>query len=126
MISGIMTNPFETKHPQSVLAATQLLQAILRCCWPRISAYRNEIIRALTVCWLNIADEDTWPTSDKTAPTKQELETQLIKAAALLSSVIRNDAQAGQDQPGTMLDDLVSPLVKKEPLLAPLFASSPN
>lgn len=123
MVSEIMTNPFGTKHTLSLLAAIRLLQAVLRCCWPRISGYQNEIIRILTVCWLNIADEDTWSTSDMTAPTKEDLEAQLTKSAAMLSSIIRNNSQEDQDQPGIMFDDLVTPLVKKEPLLAPLFAS---
>ncbi|KAK8060605.1 hypothetical protein PG996_010535, partial [Apiospora saccharicola] len=124
MISEIMTNPFGTKHTPSLLAAIQLLQAVLRCCWPRISGYQNEIIRMLTVCWLNIADEDDWATSDNTAPTKEDLEAQLTKTAAMLSSIIRNNSQDDQDrdQPSIVLDDLVSPLIKKEPLLAPLFA----
>lgn len=126
MISEIMTNPFGTKHTPSLLAAIQLLQAVLRCCWPRISGYQNEIIRVLAICWLIIADEDDWSTSDKTAPTKEDLEAQLTKAAAMLSPVIRNNSQEDQDQPGAMLDDLVSPLIKKEPLLAPLFASRVN
>ncbi|KAK7955930.1 uncharacterized protein PG986_005152 [Apiospora aurea] len=120
MISEIMTNPFGTKHTQSLLATIQLLQAILRCCWPRISGHQNEVIRILTVCWLAIADEDAW-TSDSSTPTKEDLEAQLAKAAAMLSSIIRNNT-GGQDQPDMKLDDLVSPLVKKEPLLAPLFA----
>ncbi|KAK8128712.1 hypothetical protein PG984_009820 [Apiospora sp. TS-2023a] len=125
MISEIMTNPFGTKHTPSLLAAIQLLQAVLRCCWPRISGYQNEIIRILTVCWLNIADEDDWATSDNTAPTKEVLEVELTKTAAMLSSIIRNNSQEDQDQDRSsiVLDDLVSPLIKKEPLLAPLFAS---
>ncbi|KAK6827627.1 hypothetical protein PG987_010968 [Apiospora arundinis] len=121
MISEVMTNPFGTKHPQSVLSATQLLQAILRCCWPRISGYQTEIVRILTVCWLNIADEDTWPTADKAAPTRSELESQLAKAAELLSSIMRKNAQEGQDEPSVTLAELVVPLIKKEPLLASLF-----
>ncbi|KAK8010275.1 hypothetical protein PG990_009240 [Apiospora arundinis] len=121
MISEVMTNPFGTKHPQSVLSATQLLQAILRCCWPRISGYQTEIVRILTVCWLNIADEDAWPTTDEAAPTRSELESQLTKAAELLSSIMRNNAQEGQDEPSVTLPELVVPLIKKEPLLASLF-----
>ncbi|KAK8033583.1 poly polymerase protein [Apiospora marii] len=123
MISEIMTNPFGTKHTPSLLASIHLLQAVLRCCWPRILGYQNEIIRILTVCWLNIADEDTWSTSDNTAPKKEDLEAQLTKAAAMLSSIIHNNSQQEQDQPAILLDDLVSPLIKKEPLLAPLFTS---
>ncbi|KAK7996798.1 hypothetical protein PG989_004838 [Apiospora arundinis] len=121
MISEVMINPFGTKYPQSVLSATQLLQAILRCCWPRISGYQTEIVRILTVCWLNIADEDTWPTADKAAPTRSELESQLAKAAEFLSSIMRNNAQEGQDEPSVTLAELVVPLIRKEPLLASLF-----
>ncbi|KAK8080862.1 hypothetical protein PG997_008680 [Apiospora hydei] len=120
MVSEIMTNPFGTKHTQSLLAAIQLLQAVLRCCWPRISGHQNEIIRILTVCWLAIADEDAWA-SDNSTPTKEDLEAQMTKAAAMLSSIIRNNTD-DQEQPDMKLDDLVSPLIKKEPLLAPLFA----
>jgi hypothetical protein len=72
--------------------------------------YCNEIIRITMMCWLNIEDEDSFPSGK---PTKAELKQQLTKTVEILSAIM---IAAKQD-----MSDRVSPLVAKEAQLRPLF-----
>ncbi|RYP66596.1 hypothetical protein DL769_006003 [Monosporascus sp. CRB-8-3] len=113
MVSEIMTDPFGTQHPPSLLSAIRLLQAIMSTCWPRIPHYCNEIIKALMLCWLNIEEEDSFPVGD---PSPARLKSELTKAADMLSAVMQ---AAKMD-----MDERVAPLVEKEPQLRELFKIS--
>ncbi|KAI1452543.1 hypothetical protein F4805DRAFT_470786 [Annulohypoxylon moriforme] len=110
MISEIMTDPFGTKHPPTLASATQLLQTILRNCWPRVPHYCNEIVKILMLCWLNIEDEDSFPDG---SPTADDLKAELTKTADILSAVMRASK--------VDLHDRVHVLVEKEPQLSQLF-----
>lgn len=110
MISEIMTDPFGTNYPPTLLAAAELLRTIMRCCWPRITDYSNEIIRTLTVCFLNVEDEDNFP-GGKTS--QEELRSALTQTAEVLSAIL--------DVNDISLSDTISPLIETEPLLSSLF-----
>ncbi|KAF7523879.1 hypothetical protein G7054_g11619 [Neopestalotiopsis clavispora] len=110
MVAEIMTEPFGTKYPPSLLAANQLIQTIMRCCWPRIGGYGTEIIRILTTCYLNVEDEDSFPSG---SPSKGDLKNALSKTAQILARILEGEKVS--------LSETVSPLVEKEPLLAELF-----
>ncbi|KAI5923667.1 hypothetical protein F4810DRAFT_202296 [Camillea tinctor] len=114
MTSEILTDPFGTKHPPSLLAATHLLQAILRSCWPRIPGRCNEIIRTLMLSWLNIADdEDDAAFQNNGSPSPADLRAELTKTAQMLSAIMK---AAGVD-----MSERVGPLIEKEPQLSALF-----
>ncbi|KAH8202972.1 hypothetical protein TruAng_002806 [Truncatella angustata] len=110
MASEIMTEPFGTKYPPALLAANQLLQATMRCCWPRIGGYHTEIIRTLANCYLNIEDEDTYPSG---SPSQEDLKAALSQTSAILAAILKSG--------DTPLSEVVSPLIEKEPRLKPLF-----
>ncbi|KAI0380436.1 hypothetical protein F5Y04DRAFT_98197 [Hypomontagnella monticulosa] len=110
MVSEIMTDPFGTKHPPTLVVATKLLQAILRTCWPRIPQYCNEIIKTLMLCWLNIEDEESF--SDE-SPVATDLRSGLIETASMLTAVMK---AAKVD-----FSERINPLVEKEPQLRKLF-----
>lgn len=110
MVAEIMTEPFGTNYPPSLLAANQLIQTIMRCCWPRIGGYGTEIIRILTTCYLNVEDEDSFPSG---SPCKGDLKNALSKTAQILARILESEKVS--------LSETVSPLVEKEPLLAELF-----
>ncbi|KAI1178819.1 hypothetical protein F4777DRAFT_575765 [Nemania sp. FL0916] len=112
MISEILVDPFGTKHPPTLLHVTQLLQVVLLTCWPRIPHYCNEIIRSMMLAWLNIEDDDDFPSD---TPTKAELKQELTRTVEMLSAVA---VAAKLD-----MSDRVGPLVAKEPKLRPLFVS---
>lgn len=110
MISDVMTDPFAINYPPALLAAAKLLQSTMRCCWPRVSVYCNDIVKTLTICWLNVEEEEDFPTE---SITKEDLETNLVQAAKILSAIMKADE--------VDLLDRVSPLIKKKPLLGSLF-----
>jgi hypothetical protein len=111
MLSTILSDPFAPAAPATLLAAVKALQAVLQTCWPRIpnSPWQDEIINALTLCWLAACDQTTRPSA---------ILSELSATGAMLSAVLRTK--------GVNLADVVAPLVQKEPPLAALFASSPS
>ncbi|KAI0134985.1 hypothetical protein F4814DRAFT_6008 [Daldinia grandis] len=110
MLSEVMTDPFGTKHPPALTSATDLLQTILRSCWPRIPHYCNDIIKILMLCWLNIEDEESFPPN---SPVANELKSDLTQTANMLSAIMKV-AQ-------TDFKERVNPLIEKEPQLSKLF-----
>ncbi|RYP89249.1 hypothetical protein DL770_004468 [Monosporascus sp. CRB-9-2] len=113
MVSEIMTDPFGTQHPPSLLSAIRLLQAMMSTCWPRVPHYCNEIIKALMLCWLNIEEEDAFPDGDL---GRASLKSELTKAADMLSAVMQ---AANMD-----MEERIAPLVEKESQLRELFKIS--
>lgn len=113
MLSAIMIDPFAPVAPTTLLSAVKALQAVLANCWPRIpgSPWQDEIINALVLCWLHLAEYSARPGADKTHDViKQEL---LISAKALATVLKTEDVD---------LASHVAPLVEKEPALAELFS----
>ena len=111
MVCEIMTEPFGTKHPPTLLSAAKLLQTILRTCWPRVPHYCNDVVRALMLCWLNVEEEreeGTFPGNGAA-----DLQAELKRAADMLAAVME---AAGAD-----MDERVSPLIKAGPQLGKLF-----
>ncbi|KAK4126047.1 hypothetical protein N657DRAFT_679059 [Parathielavia appendiculata] len=117
MLSSIMTDPFAPVAPKMLLSAIKAMQAVLANCWPRIpvSLWQDEIINALVLCWLNVAEHDHADTDKHHARIEQELLTSSKALAAVLKTASREGEQA------TNLSSHVAPLVTKEPRLGKLF-----
>ncbi|KAL2263302.1 hypothetical protein VTK26DRAFT_7422 [Humicola hyalothermophila] len=116
MLSAIMADPFAPMSPSTLLSAVKALQAVLANCWPRIprSPWQDEIINALVLCWLHLAEHISPPKDTAEAMTlhgriKQEL---LVSAKALAAVLKTGEVD---------LASHVAPLVAKEPALAGLF-----
>jgi hypothetical protein len=117
MLSGIMTDPFAPVAPATLLSAIKALQAVLANCWPRIpgSPWQDEIINALVLCWLHLAEHDH-PATDK---AYTQLEQELLTASKALAAVLKTaEGEAGET---TDLSSHVAPLVAKDARLAALF-----
>jgi hypothetical protein len=118
MLSTIMTDPFAPVAPATLLSAIKALQAVLANCWPRIpgSPWQDEIINALVLCWLHVAEHEH-PGTDK---LYTEIEQELVTSSKALAAVLKT---ASGDGEGATLDlsSHVAPLVAKEPRLAKLF-----
>lgn len=110
MLSTILSDPFAPAAPTTLLAAIKALQAVLQTCWPRIpnSPWQDEIVNALSLCWLATCDQNT-------STRSSGILSELSATGAMLAAVVRT-----QD---VELADVVRPLVEKEPLLAGLFDS---
>ncbi|KAL1841849.1 hypothetical protein VTJ49DRAFT_6526 [Mycothermus thermophilus] len=115
MLSSIMTDPFAPAAPATLLATIKALQAVLANCWPRIpgSVWQDEIINALVLCWLHVAEYNRRANNDE---TYSQIERDLLVTARALASVLKTAE--------TDLASHTKPLVEKEPRLAKLFAVS--
>lgn len=113
MHSEFMTNPFAPLAPDTLQSALCSLETVILNCWPRLStpAYQDELIKTLTVCFLNIHDE-----SDRPNQGLVQIKTSLAHTAALLSKATKKGAGEGN-----ILKEKVAPLIAQEPLLAELF-----
>ncbi|GAB1319043.1 hypothetical protein MFIFM68171_09253 [Madurella fahalii] len=115
MLSTIMTDPFASAAPATLLSAIKTLQTVLANCWPRIpgSLWQDEIINALVLCWLHLAGQDD--SIPDTEGFRSLLEQELLSSSKALAAVLRTGS--------IDLAEHVAPLVSKEPALARLFSS---
>ncbi|KAL6365377.1 hypothetical protein LRP88_01367 [Fusarium phalaenopsidis] len=115
MISSIMTDPFATAHPPTVIAATQALNAIITNCWPRIqqTEHAEQIIRILSLCWLNVTEESDSSSTQVSKPDVEALSQELIHTSNILQALWAED----DSKRPARLDEVV----EKEPRLARLF-----
>jgi hypothetical protein len=124
MLSTIMTDPFAPAAPATLLAAIRALQATLANCWPRIpgSPWQDEIINALVLCWLHVAEHEQPATGHASIAGElyARIEPELLTSSKALAAVLKT-AEGGA---ATDLATHVAPLLEKEPRLAKLFASN--
>ena len=122
MLSSIMTDPFAPVAPTTLLSAVEALQAVLANCWVRIpgSPWRDEIINALVLCWLHLAEHDHPATEDKAYGQIQQA---LLTSSRALAAVLKSASSEAGSQ-ATDLATHVAPLVATDPRLAPLFLSN--
>ncbi|KAK3955130.1 hypothetical protein QBC32DRAFT_381238 [Pseudoneurospora amorphoporcata] len=114
MLSTILTDPFASLHPPTLLSAIKALQAVLATCWPRIpnSPWQDEIINLLVLCWLNLGTSDNFPT----------IREALVQTADALAAVLATEMEDGK--PTINLSEVVAPLVAKEPSLSQVFSAT--
>ncbi|KAJ4383769.1 hypothetical protein N0V85_008407, partial [Neurospora sp. IMI 360204] len=120
MLSTILTDPFASLHPPTLLSAIKALQAVLATCWPRIpnSPWQDEIINSLVLCWLNL---DASGSSGDNFPVIRQA---LVHTADALAAVLATEVEEGK--PTINLSEVVAPLVAKEPSLSQLFSAASN
>lgn len=114
MHSEVLSNPFAALAPTTLSAAIECLQAVIANCWPRLStsAYQDELIKALVVCYLTVHDE-----RDQLGERFAALDAELVKTASMLTVAVRGAGGEGVQD----LGDKAALLISKEPLLAGLF-----
>ncbi|RAL04172.1 tRNA adenylyltransferase [Aspergillus ibericus CBS 121593] len=57
LIYNTLSNPFGTAHPPLLLAGVAVTRAVILNAYPRIWAWRGEIVAAACKCWLGVEDE---------------------------------------------------------------------
>lgn len=103
MHCAVLTDPFVVAAPKLLEQALFSLSTVFACCWPRIDQplYRAEIIKALAICFLNIQDD--------------------TESEGKLKNTKENLLQFGKFFGGVPFEDIVAPLIAKEPELEILF-----
>lgn len=114
MLTTILSDPFIVARPECVQAASQALSTVLLNCWSRVAdpAHSNEVLRAVSVCWLNLKDIQGVP-QDK-AP--QDAFVALASMARLLSTIFKSAGISPRQQ--------FAPLCDVEPRLSGLFSDA--
>jgi tRNA nucleotidyltransferase (CCA-adding enzyme) len=74
-------------HTPTLLSAIKALQAIILNCWPRIVEYRGEVLKGVTLSWLNL-DERSELKEEK-APLRAELK----NAVGMLRAAVGDGAK---------------------------------
>ncbi|RBR11173.1 uncharacterized protein FIESC28_09163 [Fusarium coffeatum] len=118
MSSSIMTDPFAVAHPPTLRATTQLLGAIIANTWPRVREpeHMDNVIRILSLCWLNLLEELEHGSSQDQSEDLQALSQELISQGEALKALWADDAPRRPPK----LDEVL----KQEPKLSGLFPSA--
>lgn len=116
MLSAVMTDPFATAHPPALLSAAEAMNAIIVNCWPRIldSEHVEQIIRAISLCWLSLYDGDT--ASQASEQDTSAISEQLARSGEMLQAIW----QQHNVQPPKKLSEVL----KQEPRLKALFSKT--
>jgi hypothetical protein len=123
MLSAILSDPFATSQPPLVLAALATLQTTVTICWARLvqPLWRNEILKALVLCWLHFDEEAGQESSNSRSKTHNAEQFQLVKKQLAKTAEMLGAISRAAD---TDLAKEVAPLVAKEPSLQALFGMS--
>nr|POE71933.1 uncharacterized protein CFP56_11809 [Quercus suber] len=108
MLSDTLTHPLASAYMPLLANAAKAMQAVILNAWPRMKGYRGEVLRGLTICWLNLQDVD----DDQAA---QELRSDLKVAVQMLRVVLKADQEVdfeveckGLVNADEMLDNLLA------------------
>jgi hypothetical protein len=118
MSSSIMTDPFAVAHPPTLRATTQLLGAIIANAWPRVreSEHMDNVVRILSLCWLNLLEELEHGSSQDQREDLQALSQELMSQGEALKALWADDTPRRPPK----LDEVL----KQEPKLSGLFPSA--
>ncbi|KAL0933036.1 poly polymerase protein [Colletotrichum truncatum] len=115
MSTNILTDPFFVSCPSCIQTTSHTLSVIMLNCWPRVMqpTHSGELLRAISICWLNLRDEES------RAPDRKEIQEALAAISSLvpiLSSIF--------DSANLSLQQQFSRLSAAEPKLVDLFGCS--
>jgi tRNA nucleotidyltransferase/poly(A) polymerase len=57
LLSNILSDPFGPAHPPLLLEAARATESVILNAWPRISNWRGEVLKGVTVCWIRLDEE---------------------------------------------------------------------
>ncbi|KAK4975633.1 hypothetical protein LTR28_009066 [Elasticomyces elasticus] len=55
-LSAVLGHPLGSAHLPTLLAAVRALQAVVLNCWPRMGAWRGEVLKGLGLCWVRVCE----------------------------------------------------------------------
>ncbi|MCJ1477733.1 hypothetical protein MMC13_006406 [Lambiella insularis] len=91
LITGVLSAPFSPAHPPLLLAAALALQCLILNAWPRMSYYRGEVLKGLTLSWCMLNEDHR--RSDELSRVRDVLR----QNAALLREVLGKDSETMQE-----------------------------
>ncbi|KAI7649796.1 hypothetical protein KC322_g19022, partial [Hortaea werneckii] len=79
MLNSILSPSFIAMPPETLYSATKAVQAVIVNGWPRMSEHRGEVLKGITMCWINVEGMS----DDATEELKRGLKTaiEILRAA---------------------------------------------
>jgi hypothetical protein len=92
ILSTVLTDPFATAHGRLLLEAVKALQVVVLNGWPRMNEerHRNEVIKALVVCWKTVTEALTEKKDDE-KKKMGELKVEIGVAGRLLVKAVESE-----------------------------------
>ena len=91
LISANLAAPFATAYPPLLQVSVQAMEAVIVNDWPRISYYRGEILRGLTICWCRIKDKEI------ISRELAEVQISVQRVSKLLTFVLREEIDVADE-----------------------------
>ncbi|KFY65185.1 hypothetical protein V496_02761 [Pseudogymnoascus sp. VKM F-4515 (FW-2607)] len=88
LLSAVLVDPFAPSNPALLLRGIKTIQTTILNCWPILSEehHRVQIVKALSICWINLTEEITNSGSEDVKRGLDQLKQELQISAALLCS----------------------------------------
>ncbi|OBT61657.1 hypothetical protein VE03_08418 [Pseudogymnoascus sp. 23342-1-I1] len=86
LLSAVLVDPFAPSNPALLLRGIKTIQTMILNCWPILSEehHRVQIVKALSICWINLTEEITNSGSEDVKRGLDQLKQELQISAALL------------------------------------------
>jgi hypothetical protein len=96
LLSTVLMDPFAPSDPPLLLEGIKAIQTTILNCWPILSEeqYHVQIVKALSICWINLIDEIKNDSSEDIKLGLDQLKLELQVSAALLCK--STEGTAGQ------------------------------
>jgi hypothetical protein len=99
ILSTILTDPFATAHERLLLEVVKALQVVILNGWPRMGEerHRNEIIKALVVCWKTVTEALMEEKADEGRKKLEEVKHEIGVTGSLLVKAVENEVDVKQE-----------------------------
>jgi len=91
MLNDVLGNSFSTAYPPILLSAVKTMQAVILNGWPRMVANRAEVLKGLTISWVQI--QETEADSQGLGEVKKEM----VTTVQMLRAVVKDDCDFEAD-----------------------------
>ncbi|KAK3112223.1 CCA tRNA nucleotidyltransferase, mitochondrial [Teratosphaeriaceae sp. CCFEE 6253] len=54
ILTATLSHPLGAAETPTLLAGTKAMQGVILNCWPRMTGYRGEVLKGVTLCWLGL------------------------------------------------------------------------
>ncbi|KAF3938140.1 hypothetical protein ABW19_dt0210045 [Dactylella cylindrospora] len=94
-----MVSPFMMTYPDLAFQAAAALADVIKTCWPRISDYNGEILKAVVFCWLRLSEDK------ENEPIVPMIKEQLVIVMKLLQTANKGNGWFDKAKDGVLQRD---------------------
>ena len=91
MLNDVLGNSFSMAYPPILLSAVKAMQAVILNGWPRMVANRAEVLKGLTICWLQIHEINA------DSQGLKEVKKEIVTTVQMLRTVVKDDCDFDAD-----------------------------